>query len=461
MRDILDYFPAGKTPRSDQIDLLLKIQADWNNYDVFVANCPTAFGKTEIAYTIGMWQAGETHFLQPQNLLVKQVVDRYTDLCALYRVNLYQCRIPEHAKNRKCACKYIAAKQRVQASAMGVMNYWSYIYNKLYRPVLILDEAHKVVDMLRDMSEIVLPIKNYPFPDRFNPDEPYDRVGDFLDWCVEYLKDTQDLPMQDVMFKLIIKGPEHIVVRTVTHITVEPIDMVTLGGIMWPIEVRKIIMLSATTGQMDVQELDLGRKRVLYLDCPSPIPATSRPLVYSPRFNLSRDCVPHALPLLAAEILKLLDQHPEKGLIHLPYTLAGKLQLILDHPRVSYHSKVDKAERLRDFRDAPPESGAVLVASGLYEGVDLPYDAARWQLIGKVPFPSLGDPAIAAHAAKDPQWYLWSSIKNLLQAYGRIVRAPDDQGITYIYDTSFERVWNQGQKLIPQFVKDAYKKVAR
>jgi Rad3-related DNA helicase len=91
----------------------------------------------------------------------------------------------------------------------------------------------------------------------------------------------------------------------------------------------------------------------------------------------------------------------------------------------------------------------------MYEGIDLPYDAARWQALTKVPYPSLAEPAIKYLADKDPEWYQWETAKLVLQASGRVVRASDDWGITYILDSSFEQLYEKAEHLFPQWWQDS------
>ncbi len=422
---------------------------------MFVICAPTALGKTEIAYTVGHAYARHAHMLVPTNVLVDQTIKRYPKLDALYRMSYYRCTIPDHKPS--CRCKYDLAKDRVRAAPMGVMNYWSCLFNKLHRPVMIFDECHKVVDMLTGLNDIHLLQRDYDFPARFAPDMPYDTVGDLLDWCHEYLQGQQDARIEDAVLKLTCLYRKHALLRHRGEVTVVPLSVEAMGRLLWPKDVQKIIMMSATTGPMDIKELGLDGRRVCYLQAPSPIPPKNRPLIYKPRFNLAYHCVHIGLPILAAELLKLLDKHPDKGLCHLPYNLALKLQTICDHPRLIFHTKSDKAEKLAEFRNAPPESGMVLVASGMFEGVDLPYDAARWQLIGKIPFASLGDPLVKARMEEDPEWYGWNTAKKLLQAYGRIVRTPTDFGETYIMDTAWGSFYQRNYHLIPAFVKAAYR----
>ncbi len=205
--------------------------------------------------------------------------------------------------------------------------------------------------------------------------------------------------------------------------------------------------------------MGFGDRRVAYLECGSPIKPENRPFVYEPSYNLGFKYVEMALPAVVRCIEKLLARHPEKGLIHLPYGLAQQVRERMTNPRLLFHDRDTKVWALDQFKTAAPETGRVLVASGLYEGVDLPYDAARWQLIGKVPFLSLGDQRVAFKAEENPNWYAWEAAKRVIQAAGRIVRAPDDYGITYVMDTNFARLLDgdvhRDTPLFPSFFKAA------
>jgi Rad3-related DNA helicase len=96
-----------------------------------------------------------------------------------------------------------------------------------------------------------------------------------------------------------------------------------------------------------------------------------------------------------------------------------------------------------------------LFATVIGEGVDFSYDQARLQVIVKVPFPDLGDPYVQAMVGRRGEgWYLWQAVKALEQAYGRIVRAEDDWGVTVCLDTNF--LWLRrrcGQLFEPWFAE--------
>ena len=69
----------------------------------------------------------------------------------------------------------------------------------------------------------------------------------------------------------------------------------------------------------------------------------------------------------------------------------------------------------------------VLVSPSLREGVDLPDDELRFQIVTKMPYPDLGDPWTAARQARDPRWYALETAKALVQAYGRSCRHAGDR----------------------------------
>ena len=454
-QDILSYFPAHLTPRQEQIDLLLELQESWNSFDVAVVTAPTALGKTEIAVTLAAWSAAnkmQATYVVPNNILVEQTSERYPTLAVMSRQDSYED-----------MDEFVAARRAVKKAGVRLANSYTYWAYRLASPTVIFDEAHQLVDMLADVRDIKLWQKQYKFPGTFKT------VADVIEWGQKRIAAKGgDVRLEKVLAEIVrvrkgatieyresfYKGE----VAKVLHV------VPTLAGgappWLWPYgKVRKIIMLSATINEQDIKELGLNTRRVKYLECSSPIPAERRQIIFKPVCNMAFQYVDKALPVLAAFAKKIMAHHPEKGLIHLPYKLAEQFADLMDDPRIMSHDHGNKAEMLELFRASPPEEGRVLIASGMYEGVDLPYDAARWQIIGKVPFLNLGSEPIRARAAEEPGWYAWETIKRLIQASGRIVRAADDHGYTYIGDTNFLRLYTNDLRrerpMFPKFIRDA------
>jgi Rad3-related DNA helicase len=97
----------------------------------------------------------------------------------------------------------------------------------------------------------------------------------------------------------------------------------------------------------------------------------------------------------------------------------------------------------------------VLLSPSLREGVDLPDDFLRFQILTKMPYGDLGDPWTAARRERDPRWYAIETAKALVQTYGRSCRHRDDFGTTYVLDAQFARFLQHYRPLLPEWFLDA------
>ena len=99
----------------------------------------------------------------------------------------------------------------------------------------------------------------------------------------------------------------------------------------------------------------------------------------------------------------------------------------------------------------------MLVTPSAFEGVDFKGDECRWQILCKVPYPSLGDPQIRKRMEKDHEWYNWLTALRIVQTYGRGVRTVDDFCKTYILDEDFRRFYLGNTRLFPDWFQVAVK----
>jgi ATP-dependent DNA helicase DinG len=151
----------------------------------------------------------------------------------------------------------------------------------------------------------------------------------------------------------------------------------------------------------------------------------------------------------------------EKGLVHAAsYAAARRLLAHLaarapeQYRRVIFvESSAAKARALEHHRASPLPT--VLLSPSLREGVDLPDDFLRFQVVTKMPYPDLGDPWTAARRERDPRWYALETAKALVQAYGRSCRHVDDYGVTYILDGQFARFMQRYRPLLPAWFREA------
>lgn len=232
----------------------------------------------------------------------------------------------------------------------------------------------------------------------------------------------------------------------VTTIKVRP-----LMPLKWTVEelMNKLgftIFMSATTGDYHTfcHEMHLDPSQGDFISVPTPFPIKNRQV-----FDLAISGMNYSnrLALLdengdfTAAILKVANKHQgERGLVH----------------SVSYaNAKIIKERLYKTGRQVViPKSGtvidreylsqfasdAILVSPSMAEGVDLKDDLCRWQVILKVPYPSLADLWIRAKLQSDEKWYSDEAVKDILQMSGRGVRHMEDYCTTYVLDSNFRRL---------------------
>jgi Rad3-related DNA helicase len=158
----------------------------------------------------------------------------------------------------------------------------------------------------------------------------------------------------------------------------------------------------------------------------------------------------------------------EKGLVHTVsfdradyYANKTKLhgrRTMFGTPASRSYVHVPTSEIVAQFRlrsDAP-----VLVSPSLATGYDFPDDDARWQVVGKVPFPDKRGRLIQARTAVDPEYAPMLAMTQVVQAYGRIVRSMSDWGTTYMIDRTWETFYHKFKKFAPRWFQAVVKRVS-
>jgi Rad3-related DNA helicase len=236
-----------------------------------------------------------------------------------------------------------------------------------------------------------------------------------------------------------LKGTKQIMIN------IKPLKVSSFAAeVLWPDDMTsKIILMSATISMNDAEELGLTRMPTGYFESESPIPKERRPFVVLPVANMGWAAQHESIPIVADYLLKLAARHPnEKGIVHCTYSVAKALEKILGrNHRFWFHDNMNKVDVYQRFR--AEKGNAVLVASGMAEGIDLPDDAARFQVITKVMYPSLADDVHQWRAHNAPNLYQWDTVRTIIQQSGRICRNPNDFGITYMLDEAFMTLWNR------------------
>lgn len=507
---ILSYFKG--TPRAVQVYALQSIEEQWEQADVFVIEAATASGKTKIMSCVARWAASKklkAHIAVPNNVLLQQV-EQTEKLFTLKSKDSYTCTLQtfekpgSRAKTCKerhaiaaehCAgCPYIAAVRRSHASPFSLSNYHTMMAHKLQKDVVLIDEAHLLLPLIVELESkhVWLPVDAMSkslLPERINT---YGKLRDY----VTRHADTLTGKVWNTLREELVDGRERYLIKrgernyhssSKDALTLIPIDTSHSEKSLQlfpPKKVKKLLLLSGTINEVDVKQLGLAGRRVVTIRCTSPIPVERRPIMRSylsapVTFTQCESSL--FLKEIANKVLELCEKHADTNiLVHAPYGLAAKLKPLLTPlgERLLTHEKYDKRKQLDKFtstgqsdeevsavtegnleelahKDSRGTLYRVLLGSGMEEGLDLAGEDFQMQIICKIPFQSLAEPAWKWVAKEDPDRYMWEALKKVVQACGRICRGPEDYGMTYVLDSSLERVMTAGSHLVPQYFKEA------
>ena len=203
----------------------------------------------------------------------------------------------------------------------------------------------------------------------------------------------------------------------------------------------------------------LDASRAVYYSIGSPFPIANRPIFYMPIGKMSYKSKEDTFKNYIPYIKKLLDKYKnKKGIIHTnSFELANWIQKSIKDPRLIFHDSSNKDEMLKmHFESDEP---TVIVSPSMGTGVSFDNDKARFQIIAKVPYPSLGSQKNKMRQNNNPDWYSWKTVCGLIQMTGRSVRSDVDYADTIIIDGGFGDVIKHSSHFLPDWVQEAIKRI--
>ena len=181
-------------------------------------------------------------------------------------------------------------------------------------------------------------------------------------------------------------------------------------------------------------------------------PQNKKVIFYKPlllNYNSMKD--PEVTTKLKQNVVDIVKKHSaadERGIVLAPsfvmvQQIADALrQKCAKQVKIFEHVRGQKlAEMIDMFKDDTSKSAILLTPSG-FEGLDLPGDLSRYQIILKAPFAALGDKRIKTIADAYPDIYALLALMKIVQGAGRSVRGPDDHAVTYMLDQGIQRLWS-------------------
>jgi Rad3-related DNA helicase len=203
----------------------------------------------------------------------------------------------------------------------------------------------------------------------------------------------------------------------------------------------------------------LDVSKAVYYSIGSPFPLKNRPIFYMPIGKMSFKSKEDTFKNYVPYIKKLLEKYKnKKGVIHTnSFELAKWIQDSIKDPRLIFHDSSNKDEMLKMHFES--EEPTVIVSPSMDTGVSFDNDKARFQIIAKVPYPSLGSQKNKMRQSNNPDWYSWKTVSGLVQMTGRPVRSNTDYADTIIIDGGFGDVIKHSSHFLPDWIQDAIKRV--
>ncbi|MBR7049832.1 MAG: ATP-dependent DNA helicase, partial [Methanobrevibacter sp.] len=389
-------------------------------------------------------------------------------------------------------CHYWNQKANAVNSPITLMNYdyaiveLNYVKHFGKRSLLILDEAHNIENKLMSTMEVTIYNRTIEKDISKTMTKELLEDGELEDWIMEVdaIRDAyEDIDLKDVsknkadrirstigrlrsLKKNLENEPKNWVIDTdETSVVFKPLrvhhyaknNLLKYGDV--------VIFMSATilSHKMFSKWLGLNPNEVYHIKVDSPFTKEKRPIILDLAGKMSANRIKRTAPKTIPILQEILKKHEgDKGLIHThSYKCQQYITNNLYNSRLVSHTPKNREQILNFFEK--DENPLVLVSPSMSEGVDLPYDKCRFQIIYKIPFPYLGDKQVNMRMKRDKKWYAYKTVMTLMQAYGRGMRAEDDSCYTYIVDSDINMLFKSPmyRSLIPDFFKEAVVRVKK
>ena len=397
-------------------------------------------------------------------------------------------------ENNNKPCPYQVAIEVAQQSPVIVHNIHSFIFQTNFgmkfdqRELMIIDEAHEIEGTVREFitKKIVLQevLGHEDIPD----------LKDLNEWCDFFLEDRfvpEETP-QELRRKLVDES-----YKSERDLYVGRVESLRLNheyyGSRFSVNRResftgnnptgtsfefiphnignaahrylfdygeKVLLMSGTIydKSMYCKCVGINPEDAHFIRIPSTFPVANRPIYLKPEYQVdtSHRNWEDNFEEMISKIQRILTIFKDaKGLIHVPsYDAMSRIAEALNSERVMTHDKGDVSLRLREFYDS--KKPLVFVSPVCQQGVDFKYDRARFQIVTRVPYANTSDPLMSYMVENDFNWYNYQALIVFGQMIGRVNRADDDFGVTFLMDERFNRFISRNSKKIPRWLQQAF-----
>lgn len=383
-------------------------------------------------------------------------------------------------------CPYYNARNDAMLSQFAVLNYKMFLSLPSHikrKNFLICDEASELEDELVRQFSIEInyeKLSNYNIPCEMLVVDNRDKAYNWLNVLLENISNEltaflskaskkQNLISQSEKIKYQFLKNMHrslTIIGTHWHECEFVVDIDSKRVILTPLRANtlskyifnhgeKIVLMSATIIDHNHFAKSLGITDYEYIEVDSTFDPSKSPIYISSKYRPSYNTLQNMLPGLCEQIKQITDHHKnDKGIVHThTNAITSFIKERLGSDRYLYRDTNLTNEDILQLHYTSNKP-TVLVSPSLVYGIDLRDELARFQIIVKLPFLSLGSKRIKKLFELDREWYENKMLNSVVQASGRATRNKDDYSNTYILDGNFINVVKRAKSKLPKYFID-------
>ena len=373
----------------------------------------------------------------------------------------------------KDICPYWEQKTRAIWAPISIINYKfglidrTYLHHFPIRNFVVFDEAHNIEAEIMDFLEVQIAPRQiyseikYVINTNINigieqwVDVFFD-ISDAYGKAADVALDNEDKETADkynskkdtykVTAFMMRKNPDNWVIDIEDgNLVFKPImiNLYAHNSLLSFGDTRLFMSGSILKNNSFCETLGLEMEDCHIIDVPSIIDPSRRPIYKEYVGSMSLRNRNANIDKIVDKILDISAHYPNaKGVVHTYTYIVAKMieERLHNNKRFIFHNSKNRQSQTQKFIES--DKPLVFVSPFSFEGVDFKGDLARFQIIAKNPFPN----SFANQQYKERdrisnfKWIYEQRCKVLSQMYGRIVRDPNDYGVTYLIDSDIENL---------------------